>query len=161
MVTTDRPRLILRLDPFLSWLESCMLHREPQIQVTEQAVTYFQALMRGARAYGYVPGSGRAELLQHVSDGFISRGKPASCHYGLNWLLVDVFGELLLEDEPHIELHEFCRFLVAALELKINVKDLGKKGVRFQSCVEFDGAEGVAIDLTIPNKLREPIDPVY
>lgn len=158
---TDEPRLIYRLDPFLSWLESCMLHREPQIQVTEEAVTYFQALMRGARAYGYVLGSGRFELLQHVADGFIRQGKPASCHAGLQSLLEEVFNELLQEHEPHIELHEFCRFLVEALELKIDVKDLGKKGVRFRSCVEFDGAEGVAIDLTIPNKLREPIDPVY
>ncbi|ESY42572.1 hypothetical protein X747_12665 [Mesorhizobium sp. LNJC384A00] len=79
----------------------------------------------------------------------------------MDQLLFHVFNELLMENEPHIELDDFCRFLVEALELKIDVKGLGKEGVRFRSVAEFDNAEGVSIDLTIPRELRKQIEPLY
>lgn len=156
----DKPQLIYQLDPFLGWLESYMLHRGPRITVTERSVSFFQALMRCARAKGHIPSSGRFEMIDTVTDGFMVPSKTAKCNAGMNMLLMTVFNELLTDTEPHIELHEFCRHMIEALELGMLVSKRGKN-YRFTSSAELTKAEGVRIDVTMPAQMREAVDPLY
>lgn len=157
----DKPLLIYQIDPFLGWLESHMLHRGPRITVTEHSVSFFQALMRCARAHGHVSSSGRCEMISAVTDGFVRASKVTSCHAGLETLLSSVLHDLLLEHEPHIELFEFCTYLIEALGVDIEVRHPGKKSVQFRSSAAFASTEGVAFDVTMPSNLREAIAPFY
>ncbi|MEI9417459.1 hypothetical protein [Mesorhizobium sp. Cs1321R2N1] len=161
MKLDDKPLLIYRLDPFHGWLESYMLLREPRVRATEYSISFFQSLMRRARQHGYIPGSGRVELMETVVQGFYCPSKTASCHAGIGPLLMEVFNVLLDENESHIELHEFCGFLIAALHLPIRVRDAGKKGVRFTSDEDLGRVEGIMVDVTIPRELRAAVETTY
>ncbi|MGX8010121.1 hypothetical protein ACVDG8_014710 [Mesorhizobium sp. ORM8.1] len=160
MKLDDKPTLIHQLDPFLGWLEGYMLHRGPRITVTQRSISFFQALMRCARAKGHIPGSGRFEMIDTVTDGFMVPSKKAKCNAGMTMLLISIFNELLMESEPHIELDEFCGYLIEALELEILATKRGKE-VRFTSSRELTRAEGVKIDVTVPARLRDAVEPIY
>ncbi|WP_202379478.1 hypothetical protein [Mesorhizobium sp. 131-2-5] len=156
----DKPQLIYRLDQLLGWLESYMLHRGPRVTVTERSVSFFQALMRCGRAMGHIPSSGRVEMIDTVLDGFMGPSKTAKCNAGLNTVLFHILNELLLEDEPHMELHEFCSHLIEALGLAIFKSKRGKN-YWFTSSADFTKVEGVTIEVMMPAQMREAVDAQY
>jgi hypothetical protein len=149
-------------DPFelLDWLQGYMIHREPRTTVTEASVLFFQEQIKNAHRYGYVPGWDRATLLTTIAYGYSSPGKVTLCNRGMDHLLCCFFGDLLMEDEPLIELPEFCSYLIEALDLNrvISIKYLKKK-TWITSSAELARTDGVAIDVKIADGLRLPIEP--